>query len=472
MAELKEEKVQENLPEENPEEKKKKSTWKYVLNISIVLVVTAAAIAINLIGNTDAILKSMSNLNWNWMLIALLCILCVTAIRGFIVFLFARLFTRKYTVLQGLACDQIGVFYSAVTPGASGGQVLQAYTLKKQGIPISSAVSMMAMQSIIYQIVLIIFGIISFIVKYQDIMAIHSVNFSIGGWSFAIPIWPLTIIGFMLNVGVIGIVLLMGYWKGFHNFIMGPVISLLHKIRLVKNPDKSRENLRISVENFKIEMRRLATNIPFTLLVASLFAIMIAVNFSIPYFVGQSLHNESLKASMWDSIWLSNYHQMVTGLIPIPGSAGVSEIVFDQLFCFKPGDPSCFFYIAGSSAEEAQALSIGLAKSSLLLWRTITFIAPLIVAGIVTAFYHASPKDSAVQEDGRFAGVQTMFDLQGQTIDQRQAEIETMVETSRLTREAVMAKLRSFGKPKKAKKKKKKTNDYTDVTIKHEDDSI
>ena len=98
---------------------------------------------------------------------------------------------------------------------------------------------------------------------------------------------PLTILGFILNVGVIAVVFLMGYWHGFHNFIMGPVIGLLAKIKIVKHPNKMRENLRIQVENFKIEFRRLSTNVPFLILVVLSFTVYMLTKFSIPFFVGQ-----------------------------------------------------------------------------------------------------------------------------------------------------------------------------------------
>ena len=124
----------------------------------------------------------------------------------------------------------------------------------------------------------------------------------------------------------------MGYWRGFHHFVMGPCINLLHKLRIVKNPDKQRENLRIQVENFKIELRRLLTNIPFLILVVVLVFAAMTIKFSVPYFIGLALGNQSQVATFWDSVFLCNYHQMVTGLIPIPGAAGVSEYFFAKLF--------------------------------------------------------------------------------------------------------------------------------------------
>ena len=469
---------EQNTPGET--EKKKKSKKKYILNISLVLIITAFSIFFTVKDDFGLIVTNLLNCDWRWLLVTFGMMIAAVLIRSLVLFCFARLYTRDYHYHQAIAVDHIGTFYNAVTPGASGGQVMQAYTYKKQGIQISSAVSMLAMYSIVFQIVLILYGLVSFIVKYKVIGAIGFIEGNIGDWSFQIPIWPLTIFGFMLNVGVILIVLLMGYWKGFHNFIMGPCISLGTKLHLIKNPDKSRENLRIQVENFKVEFRRMFSNIPFTILVFFLFFCYMTIRYSIPYFVGQVLHNESTCANFWDAIFLGNYHQMVTGLIPVPGGAGVSEYFFNQLFVSTNATPSTsFFYktpdwsLVLSTAQEiyntgtktwAEALeearaaaartsSSALGKTALLIWRSITFIFPIMIAGFVTAFYRASPKKEA---ELNVPSRDTFVSLQNETFVQRSQELETLLETNRLSREAIMKKLRaSSNKPKRAKKEKK-----------------
>ncbi len=472
-----------NSPKSN--KKKKKSAWKYVLNICLVLIITVAAVIITVWGDFDKIMNQLAKCDWRWLLVVFGLMLLAVLIRGIILFSFARLYTRRYKYHQALAVDQIGVFYNAVTPGASGGQVMQAYTYKKQGIPVSSAVSILAMYSIVFQIVLIIYGIVSFIVKYDAITSIGDIPFNIGGWSFTIPIWPLTIIGFLLNLGVIAIVLLMGYWKGFHNFIMGPCISFFAKIKIIKNPDKKRENLRISVENFKIELRRLFSNVPFTILVFFLFFCYITTKYSIPFFVGKSMGNQSTCASFWDAIFLSNYHQMVTGLIPIPGAAGVSEYFFSKLFTASKATAESSFFFKAATQEEimkvieasSEPMEYGAAKTiadtrasnslcsaCLLVWRSITFIIPLVISGFVTAFYHASPKEEAETNDDVLKR-ETFVNLQNATYDERVEEMETMIETSRLTREAILSKLKSSSKTKETKTKGEKVQEYDDVTV-------
>jgi len=461
-----------NKPEDS--DKKKNAKAKYAINISLVLIITALAIYLSVYKDASTIWKYLLKCDYRWLLIIFALLLGMILMRSLIFFAFARMFTRKYHFHQALAVDMIGVFYNAVTPGGTGGQPMQAYTYKKQGIPIASAVSIMAMFSILYQIVLSVYGILSFIIKFDFIKNIGSVAFNIGSFSFQIPIIPLTIVGFFLNVSLVLLVLLMGYWRGFHNFIMGPCIGLLTKMHIVKKPNKMRESLRVAVESFKVEFRRLLSNKPFTILIVAFLAVYMTILFSVPFFVGKALGNESTLGQgvggFWNSVFLSNYHQMVTGVIPIPGSAGVSEIFFQQLFVGDNISSSTSFYYISLGTDETKALG----TAALLIWRSITFILPLVAAGFVTAFYRASPKEVAVNDEGKFVNTSTLVQLQSMTYKQRLAEVETLLETSRLTREAIMNKLRSLSGGNKKKKSPPKTNHKNDeyhITISDDDDS-
>ena len=457
-----EKKVQEKEEQiESGKPKSKKSALKYFLNISLVLIATGLAIFFAIKDDANEIWKTLKGADYRYLLVIVGMMLGCILIRSFILFIFAHLFTRKYHFHQAIAVDQIGQFYNAITPGASGGQIMQAYTYKKQGVQVSSAVSILAMYSIVYQIMLIIFGTLSFIIKYDFITALGSIptNIKINEVAINLPIWPLTIVGFLLNLGVVAIVFLMGYWHGFHNFIMGPVITFLGKIKLVKNPDKQRENLRIQVENFKLEFRRLSTNIPFLLLVVISFSAYMILKFSIPFFVGKALGNQSPVPDgkqFWDCIFLSNYHQMITGLIPIPGSAGVSEFVFYNLFTNSLDWKSGFFCVFDELNEVDPDATKTLARSSLLVWRSSTFVIPILIGGFVAAFYRSSPKNEVHAED--IPNRQTFYSLQKETYIERAEEVNSLVETSRLSREAIIEKLN----PKKQAQKKKATNKKKD----------
>ena len=147
---------------------------------------------------------------------------------------------------------------------------------------------------------------------------------------------------------------------------------------------------------------------------------------------------------------------MVTGLIPIPGAAGVSEYFFAKLFLNETNPINGFFYSPATSEISAQVASSSMCMAALLLWRTITFTFPLIVGGIVTAFYKTSNK-GAKQTDIHFPERQTMVELQRETYLDRKISSDSLVETSRLTRDAILNKIK-----KKTQKPKTKTTKRDD----------
>lgn len=420
------------------EPKKKNGVVKYIIYIILVIVITVSALLISMWGKFDVVYNLLATANFTWLLITLLVMFVSVLLRAFILFIFARLYSNEYYFHQALAVEQIGNFYSAVTPGASGGQVMEAYTFQKQGLEVSNAVSMLAMYSIVYQIVLTLFGVISFIVKFDFLNTIGYITISIGAAELKVSVWILTIIGFLLNVSVTLLIFLMAYWRGFHNFMMGPIISLCYKLHIIRNPEETRENLKIQIENFKMELRRLLTNVPFTILVTVIFILFFFIRFSLPYFTGKVLNNESMQANIWDAVFLSNYHQMVTGLIPLPGSAGISEYFFIQLFVNSHDPELGFYYISKATAKETAEASSALGSAALLIWRTISFSLPLLIAGFVTAFYRTRGKHSMRFSDREvYENRKTMLEMRRETMLERQTQLQEMIHTNTLNREAI-----------------------------------
>ncbi|OPZ37414.1 MAG: hypothetical protein BWY98_00145 [Tenericutes bacterium ADurb.BinA155] len=398
--------------------KKKNQNIKYIIYILIVLVATGLSLAISLWNSFDAVMAAIRGASPLWIAIIILVVAGSYCLEGLIIKIFCRLYTRHYHFHQGLANSLIGAFYNDVTPSSSGGQVMQAYTLKQQGIQVSNAASIMVMWFILYQVALIFFDIVALAFESQTILSIKWLD--IGTWH--IPALPLIIIGFAINLSVIVLLYLMSFSHRFHNFILHYVIGFLGKIHLIKKPDQMRENLRVQVENFKIELRRLQANIPVTILIVFLFLLVITMRNSIPYFAGLALNafqDSSFSITMlFKAAFLSSFHQMVTGLIPLPGSAGVSEYFFYYLF-FN-------FYNQND----------GVIKAAQILWRTATYHLVLLISGLVSALYRSRPKEAI-----HYANRQTFVNLQLETFDERKRSADTMFETRQLSRKEIQKKI-------------------------------
>lgn len=460
------------LNEEEPEtpKKKKHPVLKYLLYFSIILLATGIALFLSLYQDFDGVMAALSKANFRYLLVILALVAVTYFLEGFIVFVFSRLYTRKYKYHQGLACSMVGAFYSAVTPGASGGQVMQTYTLKKQGVDTSNGASIMIMSFIVYQVALIVIGVIALFFSAGNLIStIGNFEISFNNTTIRIPAIPLTIAGFALNLLVIVGLFLLSYSRWFHNFIMHYGIDLLAKLKILKHPDKTRENLRIKVENFKIELRRLLSNIPVLLLVFVCFSMVLIIRFSIPFFAGLALDGYGYRMnidgtlmtqnvldaagnvigttpiptvggpnieSFWQCVFLSAYHQMATGLIPLPGSAGVSEYFFNIMF-------QNFF----TSQQITAAAQI--------IWRFSTFHIVLLVAGIVSATYKSSPKNEYNHVDRK-----TFVTMQYETYEGRKSTADTMYETASLSRKEMQMRLKNWGK----KKKTRAGDDFPDET--------
>lgn len=414
----------------------KQTSWKrYVSYIALVLILTTLSLFFSLYGQFDSVLGAVSSANPLWISLVFGLVFLSYLLDGFVVLVFARLYTRRYYFHQACAANMVGAFYSAVTPSSSGGQVMEAYTMKKQGITISNAASIMVMWFIIYQVALIFFDVIAIIVEWDQIINI-SFLMQLGDWKMEITMLPLIIGGFALNLGVCALLFLMSYSHRFHNFIMHHVVGFLGKIHiknhyLIKDPDKTRESLRVQVENFKIELKRLQANVPVTVLIFVTFLLIFFIRYSIPFFAGlalDALPNPTVR-SFFDACFLSSFHQMVSGLIPTPGAAGVSELFFTNIFSD--------FYSATLSAagNEIRSVSANISAAQII-WRFFTFHVVVIVSGLVSALYRSRPN-----ENFHYANRQTFVDMQLSTFEERKVSVDTLFETRQLSRKDIQKRL-------------------------------
>ena len=351
-----------------------------IIYVIIVLGLTALAFYLTIGNSSIKVIDTVRSANI-WYIVAILaiilgCILC----RSIAIFSLTRIIDKNYMFHRSFAIDQIGTLYRMVTPAGLGSHIMEAHTYVTQGVRRSNALSILAMYSIVYQVVLILYGLVAIIVK-RDL--INEINYiSINGTH--ISLWLLVAIGFSFNILTIGFILLLSYWEGFFKFIRGPICKLLFKMHLIKDLERARTHLDGSKLNFRNNLKTLFKNAKSLIISIIMFFIYITISYSVPYIAGLSMGNTSSYADYWDSVLFSNIHQMVTSIIPIPGSSGISEYFFYQLF-YPSNGPK--FY----STEP-------IARASLLLWRSLMFIIPLFIASLFTVIYHPRKRYQTIDE--------------------------------------------------------------------------
>mgnify|MGYP003290710065 CR=1 FL=1 len=450
-------------PQQN-EKKKKNSLVKFLIYFLVVFVLTGLALFLSLKDNFNGVVLTMKKANVPYVLLTFAVIIFSYLVDGFAIFIFSRLYTRKYKLHQGVATSFIGAFYTSISPSKSAGQVMEVYTMNKQGVATSNAASIMVMSFIVYEITIILYSAVGLI--FSDGLINTIGNFNILGLN--IPSIPLIIIAFSIHLLIILFLFFMSYSRHIHNLILNHGINLLAKIKIIKKPEEKRESLRIQVENFKIELRRLCSNVFVFIFMIITFTLVLLLRNSIPYIAGYAFNGYGYRlnsdgslfmqaiqdyrggnfgyqvvnsvgqptvASFFQGTFLTSFTQLMTSVIPIPGGAGISEYFF-----------TTFFANYYRSREIATACQIT--------WRFSSYLFIIIVAGIVTATYRASPKNEFHR-----ANRHDFVTLQYQTFDERKASSDLSFEGQMISIKDLQSKFKQISKPKSRTSKEMKKKD-------------
>ena len=322
---------------------------------NVVLLLTNGALVLYFSLNEDfeGIVTQLRSANVQWAYFCIALILLYYYLGGYLFKLYSNLFISSFTTTRGFILALIGAFGSAITPSASGGQIFQVTPFKKYGLKTSQTASILYLDFIIYQCTMIGFVSLLFILKFSDYFKNGS------------PVFYVVLAGFLVNVVLMAALILLYKSKKFHYIVVNSVIKFLHKIKIIKDPQKSIDKINNQVDYFH-ESSKLIENNKKLLVKAVLINVMrFIVYYSIPYFVILTLNIELDASRIVDVICLTAFVSMVNAFIPVPGASGGTEITFVTVF--------------------APLMGSGI-LSVMLIWRFITFYFVLVLGGLVLFF--------------------------------------------------------------------------------------
>ena len=296
-------------------------------------------------GDIGAAWYALLHAKTNWVLAAVVCwcvyvLLETLGVQAFFI-------QQKVRIRFGstLLVSLIGMFYSNVTPAASGGQPMQVFAFNKRGVPPGIASSALAVKFFCFQVSVLVTGAVLWIVNPQ------AVNLYITGGKVMV------VAGFVLSGLSIAAIVLLAINKNIVRGIVGFIIRLLVKIRLVRHQERAEAKMEKVMNDFHASVDMI-TQHPLQLLVLlSISAVQVLLFMSITYLVCRAMGMRGIP-----------YHHILTlqyllyigaSFMPLPGSSGAQE-----------GG----FYLFFQNIFPADKL-----LGALLLWRFFTFYLALIV---------------------------------------------------------------------------------------------
>ena len=324
---------------------KKVTIFNFVLIVVIFIGLTTYMFCVDGIEN---IIYVLQNVNYSWVLAGLGCLLVLWFCDSLTLHIPLKKLHPDQTLKNSIKVTMIGQLFNNITPFSSGGQPMQAYELTKTGKRASESMSILAMKFIITQIALVVFTLVVVIFQlgfFQEL--------------FKDFLW-VAVLGLLANIILIVVVILAGINKKFITWFTTPIIKLLGKIKIIKNPERTIEKLDGSISNFNKQFKMMNSQkwIVFQIFVIS--CIQSLAYYSITYMVYRAFGNSGIE--FWQIIPLQAFLLLFMTIMPTPG-AGI-------------GAEGGFLLLFNSIFKE------GTINLSILFWRIYTFYLPIIVGAL------------------------------------------------------------------------------------------
>ncbi len=298
-------------------------------------------------------------LNYIYLQFAFLCVILSWYFDSLIIKkLTHELCQKTYTNILFFKITMIGQYFTVITPLGVAAQPMQILEFNKYGLNKNNSASLLLRKFYMYQLCLLIYSLISSFLYYWRIKNYHLDR-------LFLPI----LIGILFQGALVFLVILLSIGKNLILKISNFWVDALCKLKIIKNKEKTMNNLVQKLDYFITNNKNLSKNKMLNFKLFTLTFLQITFSLLITFFIFKTFNHRSFP--IVSMTYTQNVTTTICSFTPLPGSAGTAENTFITLF--KP-----FFY----ENEIMQAMII---------YRFISFYFALII-GII--FYKIKIKDS------------------------------------------------------------------------------
>lgn len=331
-------------------------------NAIIIALVTVVVLYFVLKDNFASVMTELQRANPIWITVAVLTIIVYCFIQSLALHLIIRNYKKDYPYKKTLQLTYITNFFNGITPFSTGGQPMQVYLLKKDGIKIETGTNIIMQNFILYQLALVAYGIIALGLNYLFQIFPH------------IPVLgDLIIVGFTINTLIMVGLFVISFSKKFNKWLINLGIKILSKLKIVKDLEKTKQEWDNHLETFHEGATSLWKNKKVCIQSFIYQFLSLTCYYILPFFVLKAL-GVTNEITMVEAIVSSAYVLIIGSFVPIPGASGGIEYGFLQFFGT---------FVTGS------ILSAGL-----IVWRFISYYLLMIIGGITLSFR----KDESIED--------------------------------------------------------------------------
>lgn len=248
---------------------------------------------------------------------AMLAILFVVGEGSMIWYLLTEL-KQKTTFLHCVGYSFVGFFFSGLTPSATGGQPVQAYYMKKDGIVLSASSVVLMTVAVIYKFVLVLIGIGIYLLWRKPLE-----NYLQGYY------W-LYFLGLFLNISLVILLLMIMFCPRIIKIILSKAERILIWMKILKFSENRNDNIERflmsyheTVQFLKSHKRIIGMTVIGTFFQRSCM-------FILTYIVYEGLGLKGVTAGV--IVLLQAAISVAVDMLPLPGAQGITETMYKTVF--------------------------------------------------------------------------------------------------------------------------------------------
>lgn len=348
--------------------KKEKRNVQQLFSFLLLLVTLAVVVGIGLNGNDlEELSAALRRLSLPYLLLCVACWALYVLFNALNMYHFLRVMKHPVKLCYCLYAAMIGIYYSDVTPGATGGQPMEMYTLSKHGVPVGISGSGMAVKFVVFHVVLLVTGTVLWITN-AGFVREHAQG----------SLWFI-VLGYVANSFTIGMVTLMAISQKAVRWLIDQCIRIGVRLHLCKHPEASREKWENHCASFLSSVQMMMRR-PRDLLVQCLIALghlmsLMLVILAVYHALGLQGVNSAQLITMGVLLYIG------AGYTPLPGASGAQEGGFAVLF--QGIFPDALLFVA------------------LMIWRFCTYYLSVLVGAALTVVENVSALRRQKQEQRR-----------------------------------------------------------------------
>jgi uncharacterized protein (TIRG00374 family) len=284
----------------------------------------------------------------SYILFAALAILCI--LKGF---------GYKRSLADGISYAATDLYFSTITPSATGGQPVEGYIMVRDGLPTVITTVSLLTNMLLYTVSIVLIGFTCLLIKPSSFMRFSTFS------------RILIIIGAVIQVGLVFLYAILLWNKTLLQRICDWILRVLGKLHLIRNLEKKREKLRNVMDSYsraarmlKGKRRTLVKGL--ALNIAHRACQILVIVFCYLAGGGSWRHVPDIFAIRSNVV-------MGACCIPIPGSMGVTDYMMLDGYCQFLMDTKGITQVQA----EAQAANLEL------LSRTMSFYVCILLCGLI-----------------------------------------------------------------------------------------